>query len=180
LDAQHVTAIPVHLERLPAGPQKSQHRGVVVQHVTLQHAQTPLYGFVKEAAKQEPPQSDVLVGIIHNERQLGLFGTIAMKAAHGDDGRVVRGIRHRDQGHSLDLVDCRQPLSFEWITPHDRAQKAAPQSARRQPLAQVHEPRGIFRLQRAQPHESSISQAKSTCDRRCGVSDSIVGSGLVR
>jgi len=119
LDAQHVTAIPVNLERLPAGSQKSQHRGVVVQHVTLQHAQTPLYGFVKEAAKQEPPQSDVLVGIIHNERQLGLFGTIAMKAAHGHDGTVGGAIRHRDQRHPLYLVDGGQPLSFEWITPHD-------------------------------------------------------------
>jgi hypothetical protein len=91
-----------------------------------------------------------------------------MKAAHRYDGRVVRGIRHRDQCHPLDLVDCRQPLSFEWITPHDRAQKAAPYTARRQPFAQVHEPRGIFRLQRAQPHEPSISQAKSTCDRMGG------------
>ena len=125
----------------------------------------PLHGFAKEAVKQEPPQSDVLIGIIHDERQLCLFGTIAMKAADGDNGRVVRGIRHRDQCHPLDLVDCRKPLSFEWITPHDRAQKAAPKSARRQPFAQVHEPRGIFRLQRAQPHEPSISKAKSTCDR---------------
>jgi len=119
LDAQHVTAIPVNLERLPAGSQKSQHRGVVVQHVTLQHAQTALHGFAKEAAQQEPTQSDVLIGIIHQERELCLFGTIAMKAADGHDGGVVRGIRHRDQRHPLDLVDCRQPLSFEWITPHD-------------------------------------------------------------
>jgi hypothetical protein len=126
LDAQHVTAIPVNLERLPAGSQKSQHRGVVVQHVTLQHAQTPLHGFAKEAAKQEPPQSDVLIGIVHDKRQLCPFGTIAMKTAHGHDGSVVRRIWHRDQRHPLHLVDCRQPLSFKWITPHDRAQKAAP------------------------------------------------------
>jgi hypothetical protein len=170
----------VNLERLPAGSQKSQHWGVVVQHVTRQHAQMPLCGFAKEAAQQEPPQPDVLIGIIHDERQLGLFGTIAMKAAHRYDGRVFRGIRHGDQCHPLDLVDCRQPLSFEWITPHDRVQKAAPYGARRQPFAQVHEPRGIFRQQRAQPHEPSISKAKSTCDRICGVSDSIVGSGQVR
>ncbi len=69
-----------------------------------------------------------------------------MKAAHGDDGRVVPGIRHHDQRHPLDLVDCGQALSFEWITPYCRAQKAAPYGARRQPLAQIHEPRGIFRL----------------------------------
>jgi len=94
--------------------------------VTLQHAQTPLHGFANEAAQQEPPQSDVLIGIVHQERQLCLFGTIAVKATHGDNGRVVRGIRHRDQRHPLDLVDRGQPVSFEWITPYDRAQKAAP------------------------------------------------------
>jgi hypothetical protein len=126
LDAQHVTAIPANLERLPAGSQESQHRGVVVQHVTLQHAQMPLHGFAKEAAKQEPPQSDALISIIHQERELCLFGTVAMKTAHCDDGSILRGIRHRDQGHPLYLVDCGQPLSFKGITPHDRAQKAAP------------------------------------------------------
>ena len=66
-----------------------------------------------------------------------------MKAAHGHDGRVVRGIRHRDQRYLLDLVDCRQPLSFKWIAPHYRVQKAAPQRARRQPCAQIHEARRI-------------------------------------
>jgi len=125
LDAQHVTAIPVHLERLPTGSQKSQHRGVVVQHVTLQHTQTSLFGFADEAAEQEPPQSDMLIGIFHQERQFCLFRTIAMKAAHGDDWRVVIWIRHRDQRYPPDLVDYRQPLSFERITPHDRAEKAA-------------------------------------------------------
>jgi len=81
----------VNLERLPAGSQKSQHRGVVVQHVTLQHAQTPLHGFANEAAKQEPPQSNVLIGIIHEERELCLFGTIAMKAPTATMGESSAG-----------------------------------------------------------------------------------------
>jgi hypothetical protein len=55
--------------------------------VTLQHAQTALHGFANEAAQQEPPQSDVLIGIIHQERELGLFGTIAMKAPTATMGR---------------------------------------------------------------------------------------------
>jgi hypothetical protein len=59
--------------------------------VTLQDAQMPLHGFAKEAAKQEPPQSDVLIGIIHDERQLGLLGTVAMKAATATMGGSSAG-----------------------------------------------------------------------------------------
>ncbi len=100
-----------------------------------------------------------------------------MTATHGDDGRVVRGIRDRDQRHPLDLVDCRQPLSFEWITPDPERRKRRCRVRGRQPFAQVYAPPRIFRLQRAEPEQPSISQARSTRDRICGVSDSIVGRG---
>ena len=79
--AQHLATIPADLERAAAGSQQPQHRRVVVQHVPVKYPQAPPRRFPQEVPQQQSAEPCVLVGVFHEQRKFGAFGTVGVKPA---------------------------------------------------------------------------------------------------
>jgi hypothetical protein len=89
------------LERAAAGPQQPQHRGVVVQHVAVEHIQ-PLPPGLTQDVPAKPPEAYVLMVV---DEQLCAPAAYAVEAAYGRDGRAVGGISYRGRCDAPHLVD---------------------------------------------------------------------------
>ena len=108
-----------------------EHGLVVVQHVTIKRPQPSISRFVDEAIQQESSESDMLIGILNEQRHLGAVQRIGVEA-NRHNWSVWCRIRDSGQGDALHLVYRREPFSLA-RSAHDGCtqEPAAPESPER-------------------------------------------------
>jgi hypothetical protein len=117
---------------------------VVVQHVTIKRSQPSISRFVDEAIQQESSESDMLIGILNEQRHLGAVQRIGVEPANRHNWSVWCRIRNSGQRDALHLVYRREALSLARSAHGGCTQEPTAPSLRREPLAQVNQAMSIF------------------------------------
>ena len=147
-----------------------QHAAVAGQHLRGQAPEPDLTGRHHQPLEQHGGQPPPVVGVVGDERDLGLVPAgPAVVAGHADD----LAAEHGHQAEVVEVVDLREPVELPCAQPGHRAEVAEVDALPRLAVVERLHERGVGRPHRADVHGAPVGQ------RDIGLPAGRVG-GLVR